>query len=290
MVLGLFGGPLFSQSLNRSMNVSDEEVKIVTSDIDLFWECFDTAKPTFASTHFQKYLEEGSQGVKDFIPMRIQSAKKLAKTVKNKQAEYESIRAASLQVQEKYYEDIKARYVRLKELYPDAKFAPAYFVIGRFNSGGTATDNGIMMGVELFGQIGFDNMPAIVAHELIHFQQNLPQSENLLGQAILEGSADFLGKLISRDSTPHYLDEWAVPREAEIWHKFQKDMSKNSYSGWMYGGKYPEGWPTDIGYWMGYRIVKAFYDKQEDKKEAIYQILNIQDFDQFLATSGYEGR
>jgi len=293
LLLMLIGMTL--QSIAQKQSV--EDINIVTSDIDLFWKCFDAAKPSFEAYHFQIYLDEGSKGVQDFIPYRIESAKKLAQKVKSKKAYYQLIRENSLQIEERFTPQIKQVYLKLAELYPQAEFTTSYFVIGRLNSGGTASANGLIMGAEMFGpqekgaklqaQINFESLPGIVAHELIHFQQNLPQSKTLLDQSIKEGAADLLGFLISEKPLEHYLDDWALPKQKELWKEFQKIMNGGKYKGWLYGGKRKKGYPNDLGYWMGYQICKAYYDKQADKKQAIYDILNIKNYADFLAQSGY---
>ena len=45
--------------------------------------------------------------------------------------------------------------------------------------------------------------------------------------------------------------------------------------------------PGDLGYYLGYKIVKTYYNNSKDKKRAIYDILNITDFDLFLKQSQY---
>ena len=65
-------------------------------------------------------------------------------------------------------------------------------------------------------------------------------------------------------------------------------MSGKDFQGWLYSSQ--AGRPNDLGYWMGYKIVKAYYDKAADKKKAIDEILHIRDFNQFLAASGYADR
>ena len=59
-------------------------------------------------------------------------------------------------------DQMKACYQNLKKLYEEAVFPPAYFVIGAFNSGGTSTSNGLIMGVEM--QQDISKLPYIVAH------------------------------------------------------------------------------------------------------------------------------
>jgi hypothetical protein len=38
---------------------------------------------------------------------------------------------------------------------------------------------------------------------------------------------------------------------------------------------------------MGYQIVAQYFAKATDKKQAIYDILNIKDYNEFLRKSGY---
>lgn len=58
--------------------------------------------------------------------------------------------------------------------------------------------------------------------------------------------------------------------------------------GWMgQGDKTPPGVPADLGYWMGYKICKAFYDRSTDKKAAVREILLFKDPKAFLDSSGF---
>ena len=50
------------------------------------------------------------------------------------------------------------------------------------------------------------------------------------------------------------------------------------------------GRPADLGYYIGYHIKKAYYDRAPDKARAIREILHIADARQFLARSGYGAR
>ncbi len=133
-----------------------------------------------------------------------------------------------------------------------------------------------------------DGLPHIVAHELIHFEQPpIPNDQRtLLAQTVHEGSADFLGELISGRHINGHIHEYCLPREAELWAEFKEEMNGTDIGGWMYGGQ-PEGRPADIGYFFGYRIAEAYYNQADDKKKAIRDILLIDDFNEFLAASGY---
>src|SRR5262249_40841833 len=118
---------------------------------------------------------------------------------------------------------------RLHELYPAAVFPNVYFVIGRMSSAGTSSESGLLIGAEMFGRTldmpsseltewhrqvlkNMDELPGVVAHELIHFEQKIPEPVNLLGAAIQEGSADFLGELISGQKQSPFTKIWGRTR------------------------------------------------------------------------------
>jgi len=44
--------------------------------------------------------------------------------------------------------------------------------------------------------------------------------------------------------------------------------------------------PYDLGYWVGYRIVKAYYLRSHDRKAALRDIIELNDPKAFLAKSG----
>ena len=64
-------------------------------------------------------------------------------------------------------------------------------------------------------------------------------------------------------------------------------MHGTELAGWLHGGADSDGRASDLGYWMGYRIAKSYYDLAEDKQQALADILEITDFETFLESSGY---
>ncbi len=136
-----------------------------------------------------------------------------------------------------------------------------------------------------------NNIPYLVAHELIHANQNIPYKYKiLLEQCIIEGSADFLGELISGKIANTASYEYAKGKEKFLWDDFEKDMAlgeNDSFSNWLYGGERKDKRPQDMGYYIGYVITKAYFEKATDKRKAIEEILNIKDCKRFLDQSGY---
>lgn len=283
----------------QSLPSHPDSARIVTSDIDNFWRAFDRAAPKFKAKLFQEsYLDQGSPGIAGFLRYRIENAKKLAKTIRENEAYYRAVRPYTLRIAE-LEPEIRKYYHSLEAWYPDAVFPPAYFVIGRRNSGGTTSPEALIMGAEKFGDPGgdpaadidFANIPGTVAHELIHYQQRYPgDDQRLIVQVIREGSADFLAALITDSPLDeHNLDDFARPKAAEIREMFRKEKDKTDWAGWLYGGNrrlFPDA-PNDIGYWLGFQITAAYYAQAEDKHQAVYDILNIEDFDRFLEESGF---
>lgn len=275
--IALFG---FSQS---SFPSDPADAQFITFDIPLFWEAYDQMESNKKA--FVPYLENGSQGVKDFTPYRIESHKNLYKVATTRKTDYDKIREGSLRVKDQIGQ-IRACYEKFEELHPDAVFPPAYFVIGAFNSGGTSTKSGLIMGVEMQSEI--ENLPYIVAHELIHFNQKFPNQSTLLTQSINEGSADYIGELISGKHINENAMDFFLANKEELCNEFVEIMNGDDYKGWLYGSKgKKEGRPNDLGYSMGYLISKAYYNRATDKKQAIRDILLIEDYTAFLDQSGY---
>jgi uncharacterized protein YjaZ len=45
--------------------------------------------------------------------------------------------------------------------------------------------------------------------------------------------------------------------------------------------------PSAVGYWVGYRIVKSYYQHSADKSRTVREILQMSDPKAFLAKSGW---
>ncbi|SDP53322.1 Predicted Zn-dependent protease [Mucilaginibacter sp. OK268] len=263
-----------------------DSARFVTADIDNFWKAFDHYKKDTSVNIFGKeYIDIGSDGVKGFTPYRIRSADNLYKMVKKRQADYEKVRTNTLRIKEKE-KQCRSTFYALKYLYPQAKFPPVYFVIGAYNSGGTSGDQGLFIGAEM--QNNIDGLPGIVAHELIHFQQNLSgENPTLLQQSIIEGSADFIGELISGTRGDDAANNYGNAHADRLCKEFVSLMNGTERNDWLYGTSKKDDRPNDLGYWMGYQITAHYYAKATDKKQAIYDILNIKDYTAFLKKSGY---
>jgi hypothetical protein len=290
-----------------TMNQNPETARFVTSDIELFWKAYDLAKPENNINVFRdQYLRKGSNGLEEFRKLRIGSACGLAEAIEKAPKYYAALREPSLKIAS-YEHQMRASFRRLKELYPAAVFPDVYFLVGRMSSAGTLNEKGLYIGVDMFGKnegVALDELggwhkavtaptariPFVVAHESMHYQQKFPGGEewSLLGKALNEGGADFIAELIAGDNINPHLHEYGNPREKELWLEFQKEMTGKNAKNWLYQGDEAKDRPADLGYYIGYKICESYYKNAADKKQAVKDILEIKDFNQFLKASRYE--
>lgn len=300
----LFGSVILFGQVNKV----PENTKFVTSDIDNFWTAFDLANKESDLEKkieiFQKeYIDKGSLGLKGFMFGRIESAKSLVNTIQKTPKFYASIRKTSKKTSSMKKSVIKS-FKKLQKLYPDAVFPNVYFVIGRGNSGGTISNTGILIGTEMHcltketntEELGswlksvlapIDNLPHIIAHESIHYQQRLKQT-TLLEKSIQEGGADFIAELISGKHINQKQHKFGNKNEKALWLEFKEAMNGKDISKWMYNGNRVKNRPADLGYYMGYKICESYYKNSKDKKQAIKDILLVKDANIFLKNSKYE--
>jgi hypothetical protein len=291
-------------TLCQSQNKDPRATEIITFDLENFWKALEQSGSNANAEILQRiYLDAGSNGVQDFTKGRIQNAAHLAAVVNSHSNYYHSIKSSTDSING-MKDQIRESLVKLKDFYPNAIFPPVYFVIGGLNSGGTSSNRGLIIGAEMYGltmktpkeelspwlqsvikPVG--QVPHIVAHELIHFQQRYDGS-TLLSASIKEGAADFIAELISGNHINKHVHDFADPNEKELWNEFKERMNKKDYTGWLYGSSKDR--PNDLGYWMGYKITKAYYDLASDKKIAVKEILNIKDFNKFLEKSEYASK
>lgn len=292
--LCLISTVLFGQN---ALSYNPDSVTFHTEDITLFWKVFDETKPKFEAKAFQtNYLDAGSAGLKGFIKMRIESGSNLSKTIKKNLSYYREVRPATLSIDGKE-ENLRKYFLALKEIYPASVFPDVYFVIGAKNTGGTTFKGGLIIGAEMFGQetetfkprMNIETLELVVIHELVHYQQHHSDNNTLLAQSIREGGADFICELVTGSHPYTALHQYGNSHESALWAEFSQKLDSKDWTPWLYYTK-DDSRPKDLGYWMGYKIVKAYYDKTENKNQALHNILNITDYPDFLAKSGYTGQ
>jgi hypothetical protein len=284
----------------RASNASQPpQPEIRTSDVDLFYRVYDAAGGTPTVEALQReYIDKGSDGVRQFIPERIQSAEALAKYIGDHRDVYDSARGCvsalpAVRVR------LKSVFVKLAQIDPDATFPPVIMLIGRGNSGGTTGPSGVLIGLEVVCHSTWlqpnpeDRLVHLIAHEYAHLQQFPQGGEDaapgtVLRQSLIEGEAELIAELTSGEASESYLQGWTKGREREIDEAFLADIDSSNLKPWLYNGIGTQAKPGDLGYWVGYRIAKAYYRRARDKRLAMRTLLELKDPKQILADSGWK--
>ena len=293
-----------------------EGAQFVTSDLVNFWAAYDAGGKDGSADAFQReYLDKASAGLRDFIPSRTLTAASLAQMVRAYPRYFADIRATNLQLANDptVVGRVRAGFVRMEALYPEAVFPPVTFLVGRFSTGGTISAAGTLIGTEFYSkgpvtpvdELGrfqrdnvqsLDGLPLIIAHEHVHVLQRRAAtvqsspSATLLVQALVDGIADFAGELSSGGNPNERIKQWALPREAALWKEFQAEMRGTNVSRWLYNqgsSSATADRPGDLGYFIGYRIAEAFYARAADKRAALKEMIELKDAEDFLRRSGY---
>ena len=301
-----------------------EDVQVFWQDVDAFWAAVDTAKQAdgsidekiFTST----YLEKRTGAFDKHSEFKFDSKEELYQNypfIEYFNTFRDALSDKTILTREAYISYLQ----KLKEYYPEAKFPNAYFAITRMRGGGTASPQGILLFPAMFpknttadlsklGDLRSKRFKEVVAkqdmkdldivtmHEVMHFQQIVKGvpifRQDLLNLSLAEGTAEFLSTLIMGRSFIFQNEDaiaYAEANEAKLWQQFKEDIKTNNVKAWLYNGNDPDlgDVPSDLGYWMGFRIAKSYWDKMEDKQQAFRDILLWDDANEFLEKSGYDG-
>ena len=296
-----------------STNRDPAAARLVFDDLPRFWQAWDLAQQApdaagRAAIYQREYLDAGSAGLREFDRLRIEGGAQLAANIAAHPRYYASLRARTDEVRATG-PAVRQAMVALARRYPEAVFPDVYFLIGRMNSGGTLSDTGLLIGVDMYGladdtprdELGTwhravikpaSELAHIVAHELVHYHQRYTDRERagtLLAISVNEGVADYVAELVSGAHINTHVHAWAAPREAELWREFSERMHGQDTKGWVYDTEPGGGRPADLGYFVGYRIAQCRAARAPDPADALRAMLVIDDFDAFLAASGYDG-
>lgn len=268
---------------------------IETRDVDRFYALYDAqaGQPTVAQ--LDDYIQTGSEGLRHLAEIRNVTGRRMADAIAARPEMYRDARACA-DVLPRVRQRVATAMERFQAAYPEAVFPAATFVIGRGKPvavGGPV--GGIQVGLEALCATDFlnsdieDRFVRVLVHEFAHTQQaaELTEKEDLtvLEVSLLEGIAEFVTELMSGGPAYAYLAPQVKGRETEIETAFLPDVDNTELSTWVYNSTPEE--PGDLGYWVGYRIARAYYLQAPDKAEALRAMLRMNDAHAFLEASGW---
>ena len=286
-----------------------DSARIIMSDVAAFWRAYDRLTPAMTRadsvrTLEQEYLNHASDGLKGYIATHLKKPDNLLMGIGMLPKYVAAVRASTLAISS---EDVRAALRKVEAFYPEATYPDIYFVFAGFTSQGTVSKGNVVIAAEMVSadsltpreelppflrnvELTRKVLPCIMVHEMLHAQQNYPSDNSLLAQVMVEGVADFITqKAVGCVQTAAATYAYGAAHERELWALFQREMHGPDYSKWLYNGNIKDR-PDQLGYWMGYQIAQAYYDRAIDKQQAIRELLNIRDFEKLLAASGYSTR
>ncbi|MDH3457326.1 MAG: DUF2268 domain-containing putative Zn-dependent protease [Gemmatimonadota bacterium] len=300
-------------AMAQSANTDPTAVRVITSDVANFWRAWDALAQAQSwqdslRALTEHYFDRASPGLKEFIRIRLERPENLLRTVTLGGAYFAAVRGRTMTLDGQAHR-IRESLASLKRLYPGVVFPDIYFLVAGFISQGTLTDRGLYIAAEMVSadaSTPLDELPpplrlvdltpavipCIVVHELVHYQQVYSAANSLLNQALREGVADFLTmKAIGCTPSAPAVYEYGERHEGALWAEFREAVHGTDLRRWFYNAMTSTDRPANLGYWMGFQIAEAYYDRAADKRQAVYDLLHVSDPDEILARSGYgEGR
>jgi hypothetical protein len=272
---------------------------IQTADVARFYKVYEAVRGHPTAEQLQAdYIEPGSPGLHHLSKIRNVTGQTIAKALAAHPEVFLDAKRC-MAVLPRVRGRVTDALLTLKRLDPSAQFPPVTIVVSRGKPVGVADSTGVIIGLEALCAVEYlnpdveDRFVHTIAHEYTHVQQALSSpalyntsKPTVLQASLIEGAADFTAALIARESgfqSPYAPAVKASMKAIET--KFTADEDKTDLSQWIDNGTLTE--PGNLGYWVGYRIVKSYYQRAANKREALRDIIAMKDAKAFLRNSGW---
>ncbi len=269
---------------------------IQTEDVDRFYKVYEAAGGHPTADQLQRdYLDPGSEGLHHLAKVRDVTGTRIAEAIVKHPEIYSDARRCMV-VLPRVRQRLKVALRKLGRLYPEARFPPVTIAVGRGKPVGVGSpDTGLQIGLEALCATTWldpnveDRFVHVIAHEYIHVQQSAALDDDehptVLERSLIEGVAEFVGELISGEVAYSGLQASTQGHEKQIESAFVADEDQTDLSKWLDNSTLEK--QGDLGYWVGYRIVKSYYQHAPDKRRALREIIEMTDPKAFLAKSGW---
>lgn len=294
---------------NQTAGSEIKDYKIITSDIDHFWTAFDSLASTkdSAKTIQQLYLDQASDGLIEFQKVRptMFTAEEFVKAIRNYPKFWQSVRHCTENIKNET-EKIDYAFLEIKKIYPDFHIPDICFAISPAGVGGTSSENDSMLliGSEIVSAdttvdisefknilkdiLGTLDIQLYTIHEAIHTTQNPKTEPGIFTETLREGSSEFISHYILKKQFRTKKYDYGYENECKLWNEIKTDFNNiENYGKWF--GNYANNEHPDMGYFLGYRIMESYFDKQSDKEKALVEIIKLSNPDDILNKSKYNG-
>jgi hypothetical protein len=291
---------------------------IQTDDIDRFWKAYDavrsgTDRPTKLALFQRLYLDPATPGLQALIAARRYTLAQYVDAIDQYPKFWSSIRPLTARAREAAA-PLGKDLASFRRLYPELKPASITYAIGVLRTGGTTTNNMVLIGAEIaladetvdvselpepmrtrlgtfFRTRPFANNGQNNVHEYVHTQQQ--ESRNSLAARVAyEGVAEFVAERATNHRPPLKLYAYGAAHQNAVRARFRADMAKTDWDDWLYNSDRNVFGVSDMGYFVGYEIARGFYESAHDKRAAIRAMIQLSYGDEaavqnYIARSGY---
>jgi Predicted Zn-dependent protease (DUF2268) len=284
------------QRVTSTASAPESGPVIQIEDVTLFYKVYDAAGGHPTADQLQHdYIDPGSDGLHHLAEARRVTGAAIAKNLAAHPEMYSDAKPC-MAVLPRVRERLQVALLKLGQLYPDAKFPPVTIAVGRGKPVAIGSPvSGVQVGLECLCATNWlnpnveDRFVHVIAHEYAHVQQAraLVDDEHptVLEMSLIEGAAEFTAEMISGEVGYSQFKVSTKGHEKEIETEFVPDEDKTDISKWLFNSTLEK--PGDLGYWVGYRIVKSYYQHAPDKTQAFREILQMTDPKAFLANSAW---
>jgi hypothetical protein len=295
--LGLIFG-LADSAASLPPNLADGPV-IHVEDVAAFYKLYDATNGHPTADQLQHdYLDSGSDGLHDLAKVRNVTGARIADNIVKHPEIYSDARQCVVALP-RVRQRVGVALRELGRLYPEARFPPVTIAVGRGKPVGVGSPvTGLQIGLEALCAVKWmdpnieDRFVRIIAHEYIHVQQAAALSDDehptLLERSLIEGAAEFGAELLTGqpgEVTSPQMRAATQGHEKEIENVFLADEDTTDLSKWLDNSTYDK--QGDLGYWVGYRIAKSYFQHASDKRVALREIIGMTDSKAFLTQSGW---
>lgn len=277
------------------------QVRVSTTDITRFWDAYDRIQVSTDTAEQRKllhthFIDQASPGQRAMFQARRYTPDEYLEAIRNYPRFWASVRKSMLSA-DIHVQAMQEGVERLRGLYPQMRPADIYFTVGVFRSGGTVTDNMVLIGSEISladstavtdelpGYLGhlpgfFATNPArhlafVNVHELIHTQQGGRWGYDLLSQSLHEGIAEFVPTLAMGCPSPAEGVRYGEENMERVRAVFEQELFAYWIDRWIWNdttGPFPV---RDMGYYVGYAMAQRYYERASDKQQAIADMIGL---------------
>ena len=296
LTLAAFACAAISYTAHGANASSAPSPEIHIEDVERFYKIYDAANGRPTAEQLQRdYIDAGSEGLHTLARLRNVTGARIAETLDRNPKIYSDARRC-MAVLPRVKERVQVALGTLGRLNPESRFPPVTVVVGRGKPAGIGyPDSGIQIGLEAVCAADFmnpnveDRFVHVISHEYVHVQQApaLAGRDDLtvLERSLLEGGAEIDLRADFRPGWAGHFPGLTQGREKEIETAFLADQDKTDLSAWLDNSTMEK--PGDLGYWVGHRIAKSYYQHATDKRQALRDMLQMTDAKAFLAKSGW---